>query len=317
LKNLPISHCSSLTPGSIGISQLRLHFQNYFLAQAGPNHGYWGFYSELVEVYSRKLLTYDSDALNAVTAILTKLQESGLYPTGFHWGLPLDRFEDGLTWSSSSELVRREDFPSWSWLGWNGQIDFQKGYFRVDDIPPALSAWKVCSKKFERLVPGATFDNNGQVPEAMLEEPAMSPWLFNLDPVEASRLQVAKGYVLWLPLRNPSKTGEKSIRISLFNFVVKLVCNSENTFSKIMALGHEVTEHLCVLRLNVPEPGGMPELVLLDQARTASDADNSLIAVYSGWFNLLQTRFSLHGGRESHIADALKAHQELRTVFLR
>jgi hypothetical protein len=67
-----------------------------------------------------------------------------------------------------------------------------------------------------------------------------------------------------------------------------------------------------------PRTRGMPEMVLLDQARTASDADDSLIAVYGGWFNLLETRFdSIHVQFGRDIADALKAHQELRTVFLR
>ena len=294
-------------------------FRDHLVHSEVTQSGMWRLYSKLVKNYSRKALTYDSDALNAISAILAKLQESQIYPDGFHWGLPLDQFEGGLTWSCSSDLIRREGFPSWSWLGWKGHINFEDGCLRTNATPPQLSAWKICSGKFERLFPGSYFRNNGQVPQAMLEEPVMCPWLSDLDTVEASRLLVAKGYVLLLPILKPFRSDEMKIRIPLFGRVFELLCSNNSTVSKIMALGREGSEDLCVLRLNIPAPSGsMPALVLLDQIRAANDSENSLIASYGGWFSLSGSKGSFYSrlDEDSLTSYELQVRQRLRTVFI-
>jgi hypothetical protein len=273
-------------------------------------------YYRLVQVYSKRDLTYDRDALNAIGAIFAKLRESGLFPGGFYWGFPLDRFDEALKWSwLRSPDVRRENFPSWSWLGWKGEIDP-----RVDDVgdvePPVFSAWRLSGKKFERLAPGSTFDKD-QIPEALLEAPTIIPWLSGLNESESTRLLVLRGYVLRLPVWKPFPSEEKSIRMPLFGDVAELLCGSDSVFSNIMALGREVTEYIWVLRVNIPESWGAHVFVLLDRACTADDADNSLTAEYAGWFRVIQNRFGIFGATyDSEIAIGLKVHQELRTVFL-
>jgi hypothetical protein len=282
----------------------------------------WSTYAKLAEVYSKKVLTYDSDALNAITAILTKLQESGFYPAGFHWGLPLDRFEDGIKWNCVSKRKRRDGIPSWSWLGWYGHTKLIRDPLSPDSKhvgEPVLSAWKVNSRKFHRLAPVSERANNNRVSRVLLEEPPMSPWILNLDTAETSRLLVLKGYVLWLPIRNSSRSPNPfdilrpTFERRLFNFDVKLSFENEITFSRVRALGRERAEHLCVLRLTAPEshPGlnHRTELLILDQARIVSSTDNSLIAVHGGWFGL-EPNF------EELFEEALKVHQELRTVYL-
>jgi hypothetical protein len=275
-------------------------------------------YFRLVEVYSKRVSTLESDALDAINAIFTKLREVGLFPTGFHWGLPLDRFEEALIWSwRGSSDVRRDDFPSWSWLGWKGEINRRRAYAKEYVFPLAFSAWKLSAKDFERLVPGSTF-NKDQIPGALLEAPTIIPWLSDLNAPEAARLLVVKGYVLRLPVLKPSPSKENSIRMALFGHVVELLCDSHSMFLDIMALGREETEYLSVLRVNTSESWGVHFFAILGQARTTDDADNCLIAEYAGWFGLIHRKFEIFNrNNDSEVAIELRAHQELRTVFIR
>lgn len=89
-------------------------------------------YANLVQNYSSRNLSYPADAERAFTAILSTL--SGPFPgspQAFLYGIPTLRFDFGLSWSRSRsyhavEFVRREAFPSWSWLGWTGEVDFDE-----------------------------------------------------------------------------------------------------------------------------------------------------------------------------------------------
>jgi hypothetical protein len=276
----------------------------------------WKLYMRLVRDYSSKVLSHDSDALNAIKAIFTKLQESGIYRAGFHWGLPLDGFDQALTWSSSysSILVRRKGFPSWSWLGWKGRVHSGPGYELEDSTQVVFSAWKVCSQGFDRLFPDPIFDRKVQVPEGLLEKPEMSSWLSKLNPAEASQLLIAKGYILRLPIREPFSYDENSTDKRLFGNILELFSNRADPSSNIVALGTDETEHVCVLRLNDPKAGGVHAFVLLDQVCTVSEVDNFLTAVYGGWFRLDPKRL---GDLPPFIANQLGAPQELRMVFLK
>lgn len=83
-------------------------------------------YFSLVGGYNARNLTFESDALNAFAAIITAMSKS--FPGGFHFGLPMFLFDIGMLWSSSSSLKRRSGFPSWSWLGWAGEVSLPFGY---------------------------------------------------------------------------------------------------------------------------------------------------------------------------------------------
>lgn len=90
----------------------------------------------MVEQYTARDLTYDTDSLNAFTGIIRKFvtSETSLsqicgvpfLPRG---GYVFGSFIDGLGWShkaSACDPQRRPEFPSWSWAGWAGGIEYER-----------------------------------------------------------------------------------------------------------------------------------------------------------------------------------------------
>jgi hypothetical protein len=100
------------------------------------NDGLRRAYKMLVQ-YTNRDLTYDSDALNAIVGALNTLNDgkSGVYHI---WGLLFevemeppfaeDRVTGivniGIFWKHPSPCHRRVGFPSWSPLGWKGNVSF-------------------------------------------------------------------------------------------------------------------------------------------------------------------------------------------------
>jgi heterokaryon incompatibility protein (HET) len=103
-------------------------------------------YTENVQRYNPRDLTYDKDILNAFVGITRVLNES---LGEFYFGMPRNYFPDALLWepilplrrrqlkvpaqrnqlstntAQSSNLVDHDDYnvlPSWSWVGWHGAI---------------------------------------------------------------------------------------------------------------------------------------------------------------------------------------------------
>lgn len=87
-------------------------------------------YFYLVEGYNTRRLSFEEDALRAFTAVINAFSNS--FPHGFLFGIPEFFFDIGLLWSTDYRLIRRKDFPSWSWLGWSGKTSFY----------PMQQAWK-------------------------------------------------------------------------------------------------------------------------------------------------------------------------------
>lgn len=96
------------------------------------NRGKCPKFLRYLEEYSKRELTYPSDALNAFLGVLRSFEtQKGLFR--HYWGVPimpfcsgsesacaLEGFLRGLCWSSSeSKTTRRPQFPSWSWAGWD------------------------------------------------------------------------------------------------------------------------------------------------------------------------------------------------------
>jgi hypothetical protein len=89
---------------------------------------------QYLEEYSKRELTYPSDALNAFLGVLRAFEKQES-PVRHYWGVPILRtlsspasepvsalqgFLRGLCWSSSeATTTRRSHFPSWSWTGWD------------------------------------------------------------------------------------------------------------------------------------------------------------------------------------------------------
>ncbi|KAH7079381.1 hypothetical protein BKA63DRAFT_376843, partial [Paraphoma chrysanthemicola] len=69
---------------------------------------------ELLEVYLKRVLSFESDILNAFSGILSA-QESVLGE--FYWGLPLSLFVRSLLHRLRYAHDFRIGFPSWSWTG--------------------------------------------------------------------------------------------------------------------------------------------------------------------------------------------------------
>ena len=96
--------------------------------------------------YSKRDLTYTSDALNAMLGILRAMEDRSP-PLRHFWGVPVssepglwflgdtgtwktaDResagvaLMTGLCWTLIRPAERRLGFPSWSWTGWEGAVD--------------------------------------------------------------------------------------------------------------------------------------------------------------------------------------------------
>jgi hypothetical protein len=85
----------------------------------------FAIYSHLVQEYTRRQLSYDSDILNAFSGVAGALTK---YGSGeFHYGIPRRAFALALLWYPTAQLKRRyvdkkPFLPSWAWAGWVGPV---------------------------------------------------------------------------------------------------------------------------------------------------------------------------------------------------
>ncbi|KAK6607424.1 heterokaryon incompatibility protein [Botrytis cinerea] len=88
-------------------------------------------YTAMVSKMSTRQFTQESDCLNACRRLYTGLLLKGL--GGSVCGIPAICFEFGLAWQPEGNLTRRGSqnssattlqFPTWSWAGWKGQIEY-------------------------------------------------------------------------------------------------------------------------------------------------------------------------------------------------
>ncbi|KAE8354726.1 heterokaryon incompatibility protein-domain-containing protein [Aspergillus coremiiformis] len=98
-------------------------FTGYALSR---RNSYW----KILEQYSRRHLTYQSDALRAFTAVLR-----ATYGDETYHGIPLNHIDRAITWTHDESLAlsySRDGFPSWSWTSHLGPVrhigkDFEFG----------------------------------------------------------------------------------------------------------------------------------------------------------------------------------------------
>jgi hypothetical protein len=85
-------------------------------------------FEDIISRCAIRKLRYQSDALNAVTGLLKRLEKIS-FPDGFVFGMPRRNFRYSLLWTedltrkinSGTEVDckrRNKHFPSWSWAGW-------------------------------------------------------------------------------------------------------------------------------------------------------------------------------------------------------
>ena len=80
-------------------------------------------FTSAVELYTRRELTNPVDILSAFAGV-EQVLEKRLNVT-IYYGLFEQLMDSSLTWESSKRLVRRSNFPSWSWAGWLGEIQWK------------------------------------------------------------------------------------------------------------------------------------------------------------------------------------------------
>ncbi|PMD52694.1 HET-domain-containing protein, partial [Hyaloscypha bicolor E] len=85
-------------------------------------------YVRIVNTYTRRDLSYQSDILNAFHGLGIPMEN---FRTRFTNGLPENPFDFSLLWAPERILHRRsgsseseEFFPSWSWAGWIGPVTY-------------------------------------------------------------------------------------------------------------------------------------------------------------------------------------------------
>lgn len=137
-----------LIPRPPGIRRIPGKFGGVFLEEI---HRY------MVE-YSKRHLSYDSDALDAISGILDALEKETVFHFAlFHiWGVPMvfKRYHQspllsiGLTWFHIKSCQRRKDMPSWSCLGWKGPISVK---FLTDLVLDSIATRSITVRGYRTL----------------------------------------------------------------------------------------------------------------------------------------------------------------------
>jgi len=94
----------------------------------------FGFYAEIIQEYSWKLLTYPEDVTKALSGMLGALEQHSGWT--FAHCLPEQLLDWALLWVPAGSHQRRPAppsgpilrFPSWSWIGWVGPITFNLNF---------------------------------------------------------------------------------------------------------------------------------------------------------------------------------------------
>jgi hypothetical protein len=79
---------------------------------------------QIVEQYSKRMLSYDSDALNACLGVLNSLDTwNHIWGVAFKINHSTSEIRH-LAWCCKKPTRQREDFPSWSWVSRAGEIEY-------------------------------------------------------------------------------------------------------------------------------------------------------------------------------------------------
>lgn len=80
-------------------------------------------FTSAVELYTRRELTNPQDILNAFEGVQLVLEQR--IGSTIYYGVLESMMDSSLLWESTKRLFRREGFPSWSWSGWLGEIQWK------------------------------------------------------------------------------------------------------------------------------------------------------------------------------------------------
>ena len=179
----------------------------------------WLAASKHIEEYSMRQLSYDSDAFSAFHGILHSLEEPR-EPISHLWGLLLWKIPSyavrvTLIWYHQSPSKRRPNFPSWSWIAWDGPVqvprfntDVLRGFIHIEisktrhpvDIHDFLALDPISYQQPE-LGSGKYLSFHGLAVE-----------LFSFENLSWSKQQISKGTLVYMqyrpkPFRLPRRCG--------------------------------------------------------------------------------------------------------------
>jgi Heterokaryon incompatibility protein (HET) len=140
-----------------------------FVIGTKPIQSVFQIFEEHVMNYTRRKMTYDSDSLNAIQAVLESFKRNisgldfcfGLPITSIYGVLPEQRgllptvsFAHSLNWTHGTRLDvissrRRPEFPSWSWTGWEGDVVGWLHHFDPDWEPDSYTSFQYLNWKGE------------------------------------------------------------------------------------------------------------------------------------------------------------------------
>jgi len=91
----------------------------YFGNRAGRFYGPGETSERLMQAYTRRSLSVQSDILKGFDGLQTQLgQKKNIH---FFYGMPIEYIDSALLWAPKRHDTRRAGFPSFSWAGWTGQ----------------------------------------------------------------------------------------------------------------------------------------------------------------------------------------------------
>ncbi|KAK0649135.1 heterokaryon incompatibility protein-domain-containing protein, partial [Cercophora newfieldiana] len=104
----------------------------------------WKVYSDAVSMYTRRKMSFQTDALNAFHGV-SDLIAQGINSAFWH-GLPEYNFDQALLWYPQEPLTRRTHenaSPSWSWAGWEGHTAYRRRGWRnaIAHTPATVVRW--------------------------------------------------------------------------------------------------------------------------------------------------------------------------------
>ncbi|KAI0382754.1 heterokaryon incompatibility protein-domain-containing protein [Hypomontagnella monticulosa] len=99
----------------------------------------FGIYKDLVRSYSRREFSFKSDVINGFAGVFAVLEK--YFQSETHSGLPATVLSHALLWTPAARIPRRgmrlptlcdmsmgkpdTKFPSWSWAGWDGPVEYR------------------------------------------------------------------------------------------------------------------------------------------------------------------------------------------------
>ena len=161
------------------------------------NSPQWTVYCQFVEEYSRRDLSYQSDAMKAFSGIAHSLAQSSL--SHYVWCLPQEGLDWALLWRPwLYTSMQRQGFPTWSWLSCQGGVTYTRDLnqswnafstdhairvhdYRIEDNEGHHH--HVVQKAYRRDTAGARLHQEaGRFVEVEVEELAYIGWLKNAYP---------------------------------------------------------------------------------------------------------------------------------------